>query len=131
MITNNRYIDVNMDFNRNSFTNDVSKSIDLSAIQQAVVKIVSTGKNEKPFDSDFGVGVYDLLFVNIQPEDVGNLASEIDRQLRKYEPRVEFSQVRAEQTDYTLELEIDYFVNLGSSGQPPLQTVKLTLTKVR
>lgn len=131
MITNNRYIDVNMDFNRNSFTNDVSKSIDLSAIQQAVVKIVSTGKNEKPFDSDFGVGVYDLLFVNMQPEDVGNLASEIDRQLRKYEPRVEFSQVRAEQTDYTLELEIDYFVNLGSSGQPPLQTVKLTLTKVR
>ena len=67
----------------------------------------------------------------MQPEDVGNLASEIDRQLRKYEPRVEFSQVRAEQTDYTLELEIDYFVNLGSSGQPPLQTVKLTLTKVR
>lgn len=131
MITNNRYIDVNLDFNRNSFTNDVSKSIDLSAIQQAVIKIVSTGKNEKPFDSDFGVGVYDLLFVNIQPEDVGNLASEIDRQLRKYEPRVEFSQVRAEQTDYTLELEIDYFVNLGSSGQPPLQTVKLTLTKVR
>jgi phage baseplate assembly protein W len=131
MITNNRYIDVNMDFNRNSFTNDVSKSIDLSAIQQSVIKIVSTGKNEKPFDSDFGVGVYDLLFEIIQPEDVGNLASEIDRQLRKYEPRVEFSQVRVEQTDYTLELEIDYFVNLGSSGQPPLQTVKLTLTKVR
>jgi phage baseplate assembly protein W len=131
MITNNRYIDVNLDFERNSFNNDVSKSLDLNSIQQSVIKIVSTSKNEKPFDSDFGVGIYDLIFENIQPEDIGNLASEIDRQLKKYEPRVIFSEVRINQNTFTLEVEVDYIAKIKYSGQPPLQTIKLTLTKVR
>ena len=131
MINNNRYIDIDIDFNRNPFNQDVSKSLDLNSIQQSVIKIVSTGKNEKPFDSDFGVGIYDFLFENFQPEDIGNLASEIERQLKKYEPRVSFSEVKISQNEYSLEIEIDYFVNLRSSGQPPLQTVKLSLTKVR
>ena len=131
MITNNRYIDINIDFNRNSFNNDVSKSLDLNAIQQSVIKIVSTSKREKPFDSDFGVGVYDYIFESFQPEDLGNLASEIERQLRKYEPRVQFQKVNVNQDEYTLNIEIFYFVNILSSGQPPLQSVKLTLTKVR
>ena len=82
MINNNRYIDIDIDFNRNPFNQDVSKSLDLNSIQQSVIKIVSTGKNEKPFDSDFGVGIYDFLFENFQPEDIGNLASEIERQLK-------------------------------------------------
>lgn len=131
MITNNRYIDVNMDLVRNPFNNDVSKAIDLNSIQQAVLSVVLTSKGEKPFDSDYGVGVYNLMFENLEPEDIGNLASEIERQLLKYEPRVRFEEVIVNQSDYTLDMQINYFVNLRSSGQPPLQTVKLSLTKVR
>ena len=131
MITNNRYIDVNMDLTRNKFNNDVSKSLDLNSVQQSVIKIVATSKNEKPFDSDFGVGIYDYMFENIQPEDIGNIASEIERQLRKYEPRVIFDEVKIDQDEYTLELEISYFVNTPKTGQPPLQTVNLTLARLR
>lgn len=131
MIVNNRYIDVDVDFSRNTFNNDVSKSIDLNAIQQSVMNILLTSKNEKPFDNDFGVSLYDYLFQNIYPEDVGDIASEIERQFRKYEPRVSFNQVFVEQDDYTLDVRVDYYVSLGNSGQPPLQTVKLSITKVR
>ena len=48
MIKNNRYIDVDINFTRNSFNNDVSKVVDMTAIQQAVLSIVLTSKGEKP-----------------------------------------------------------------------------------
>ena len=131
MIVNNRYIDIDVDFSRNRFNQDVSKALDLNAIQQSVMNLLLTSKNEKPFDSDFGVGLYDYLFENIYPEDVGNIAAEIERQFLKYEPRVSFDKVSIDQDNYTLDVGVDYYVSLGDSGQPPLQTIKLTLTKVR
>ena len=131
MIVNNRYIDVDVDFSRNTFNSDVSKSLDLNSIQQSVMNILLTSKGEKPFDNDFGVSLYDYLFENIYPEDIGDIASEIETQFRKYEPRVSFNQVYVEQDDYTLDVRVEYYVSLGESGQPPLQTVKLSITKVR
>ncbi len=131
MIVNNRYIDVDVDFSRNTFNSDVSKSLDLNSIQQSVMNILLTSKGEKPFDNDFGVSLYDYLFENIYPEDIGDIASEIETQFRKYEPRVSFNQVYVEQDDYTLDVRVEYYVSLGTSGQPPLQTVKLSITKVR
>ena len=85
MITNNRYIDVNLDFKRNPFNNDVYKAVDLNSIQQSVLNISLTSKGEKPFDYDYGVGVYRYLFELIESEDISDLASEFYRQLRKYE----------------------------------------------
>ena len=131
MIVNNRYIDVDVDFSRNTFNSDVSKSLDLNSIQQSVMNILLTSKGEKPFNNDFGVSLYDYLFENIYPEDIGDIASEIETQFRKYEPRVSFNQVYVEQDDYTLDVRVEYYVSLGTSGQPPLQTVKLSITKVR
>tara|TARA_R110002012_G_scaffold195394_1_gene363615 strand:+ start:709 stop:1104 length:396 start_codon:yes stop_codon:yes gene_type:complete len=131
MIVNNRYIDVDVDFSRNTFNSDVSKSLDLNSIQQSVMNILLTSKGEKPFNNDFGVSLYDYLFENIYPEDIGDIASEIETQFRKYEPRVSFNQVYVEQDDYTLDVRVEYYVSLGESGQPPLQTVKLSITKVR
>lgn len=131
MITNNRYIDVNLDFKRNPFNNDVYKAVDLNSVQQSVLNISLTSKGEKPFDSDYGVGVYEYMFENIQREDISDLASEFYRQIRKYEPRVEFESIDVEQDDYTLNIVVNYYVKIKSSGEPPLQSVKLSLTKVR
>ena len=131
MITNNRYIDVNVDFKRNPFNNDVYKAVDLNSIQQSVLNISLTSKGEKPFDYDYGVGVYRYLFELIESEDISDLASEFYRQLRKYEPRVDFDSIDVNQDEYTLDIVVNYYVMLKSSGDPPLQSVKLSLTKVR
>lgn len=131
MIVNNRYIDLDVNFSRNSFNGDVSKSLDLNAIQQSVLNLVLTSKNEKPFKPDFGVGLYGYLFSILDGSDIGELASEIERQLKKYEPRVLFEEIEVEQNDYTLDVKITYYASTMSSGQPILQTVKLSLTKVR
>jgi phage baseplate assembly protein W len=131
MIKNNRYIDVDINFTRNSFNNDVSKVVDMTAIQQAVLSIVLTSKGEKPFDYDYGVGIYDYLFENLDYDDIPIIASEVERQLTKYEPRVLFDEIIINQNEYTLDVKINYYVSVKSSGQPPLQSVNLSLTKVR
>ena len=131
MIVNSRYTDVDIDFSKNPFNNDLSIVRDLSAIQQSVIGIVLTSPHEKPFHEDFGVGIYDLLFENIQPEDIGLLAATIERQLQKHDPRVRFEEVIIDQTDFLLNIELKYFVNLGSRSEPALQVIKLTLTRIR
>ena len=131
MITNKRYIDVNLDFKRNPFNNDAYKAVDLNSIQQSVLNISLTSKGEKPFNYDYGVGVYSYLFELIESEDISDLASEFYRQLRKYEPRVDFDSINVNQDEYTLDIVVNYYVIIKSSGDPPLQSVKLSLTKVR
>ena len=74
---------------------------------------------------------YCLLFENIEPEDIGIIAADIERQLRKYDNRVRFDEVIIDQTDFLLEIELKYFVLLGSRNEPVLQVVKLTLTRIR
>jgi uncharacterized protein len=131
MIVNNRYIDIDINFSRNSFNNDVSKVIDENSIKQSLLSILLTSKKEKPFNSDFGIGLYDYLFSNLDSDDIGTLASEIETQLKKYEPRVLFEEIEVEQQDFTFDIKISYFVSTPNSGQPVLQTVKLSLAKVR
>ena len=103
----------------------------MTAIQQAVLSIVLTSKGEKPFDYDYGVGIYDYLFENLDYDDIPIIASEVERQLTKYEPRVLFDEIIINQNEYTLDVKINYYVSVKSSGQPPLQSVNLSLTKVR
>ena len=131
MIVNSKYTDVDVDFSKNPFTNDLAVVRDLNAIQQSVISIVLTSPHEKPFHKDYGVGIYDLLFENIEPEDIGIIAADIERQLRKYDNRVRFDEVIIDQTDFLLEIELKYFVLLGSRNEPVLQVVKLTLTRIR
>tara|TARA_X000001388_G_C2194957_1_gene109007 strand:- start:172 stop:450 length:279 start_codon:yes stop_codon:yes gene_type:complete len=90
-----------------------------------------TSKNEKPFQGDFGVGLYEYIFTTMDSDDVGTLASEIERQILKYEPRALFNEIQVDQNEYTMDVRLSYFVSLQSSGQPILQTVNLSLTKVR
>ena len=131
MITNNRYIDLDVNFSRNLFNNDVSKSVDLNAIQQSLLNLLLTSKTEKPFQQDFGIGLYDYIFSNLDSDDIGTLASEIERQVKKYEPRALFNEIEVDQNEYTMDVKVSYYVSLRSSGQPILQTVNLSLTKVR
>lgn len=131
MITNTRYIDVNFDLKRNNFTNDVSKSTDLNAIQQSIMNLLLTNPGEKPFDDNFGAGIYNLLFETISDYDVPEIASEIESQINFYEPRATFVNLQLDQNDFTLNVKVDYTVSTYSSGQPPLQSINLSLTKVR
>jgi len=68
-VTKKQYTDIDINFNKNQFTNDVSVKLNDNAIRQSVMNIILTRQGERPFDPRFGVGLHQLLFENISPLD--------------------------------------------------------------
>ena len=59
--------DLNLDFTRNTVTNDVVKIEDVEAIKRSVRNLVNTNFYERPFHPELGCGVRQLLFEPFTP----------------------------------------------------------------
>ena len=87
------YKDISLYFTRNPVTSDVSTVTDIQDIKRAVRHIVLLNHGEKPFHPEIGTGVRAALFQNFTSPIKALLSSRIQEQLRKYEPRVEVTNV--------------------------------------
>jgi len=127
-----KYTDISSSFNKNFFTKDVAKASDLEAIKQSVINLCVYGFGDKPFNPQFGTGIYELMFENLQREDYIFISNRIQRNLEIYEPRVKYTKVVfAPVTDSnTLSLEIYYTVDI-EKDEPVQQNIKLSLGRTR
>ena len=64
---NRRFRDIDLDFGRNSTTNDIVKIEDVNAVKRSVKNLVQTNFYERPFHPELGCGVRELLFENFTP----------------------------------------------------------------
>ena len=87
------YKDLNLYFTRNPVTSDVSIVTDVQDIKRAVRNIVLLNPGEKPFHPEIGTGVRAALFQNFTAPIKALLSSRIQEQLRKYESRIEVTNV--------------------------------------
>ena len=87
------YKDISLYFTRNPVTSDVSTVTDIQDIKRAVRHLVLLNPGEKPFHPEIGTGVRAALFQNFTAPIKALLASRIQEQIRKYEPRVEVTNV--------------------------------------
>ena len=87
------YKDISLYFTRNHVTSDVTTVTDIQDIKRAVRHIVLLNPGEKPFHPEIGTGVRAALFQNFTAPIKALLSSRIEEQLRKYEPRVEVTNV--------------------------------------
>ena len=87
------YKDISLYFTRNPVTSDVTTVTDIQDIKRAVRHIVLLNPGEKPFHPEIGTGVRAALFQNFTAPIKALLSSRIQEQLRKYEPRVEVTNV--------------------------------------
>ena len=87
------YKDISLYFTRNPVTSDVSTVTDIQDIKRAVRHLVLLNPGEKPFHPEIGTGVRAALFQNFTAPIKALLSSRIQEQLRKYEPRVEVTNV--------------------------------------
>ena len=87
------YKDISLYFTRNPVTSDVTTVTDIQDIKRAVRHIVFLNPGEKPFHTEIGTGVRAALFQNFTAPIKALLSSRIQEQLRKYEPRVEVTNV--------------------------------------
>lgn len=85
--------DLDINFDRNLFTNDVNLLEGEAAVRRAVKSLILLKPNEKPFHPEIDSGISGLLFENVDPVVVMELQNRIKIAIKRYEPRIDGVQV--------------------------------------
>ena len=121
--------DIDLDFNRNSVTNDINVVENVVAVKRAVRNLVQTNFYERPFQPELGCGVRQLLFENFTPLTKVFLERKIEEVLLNYEPRIDLQNVAVDDDQDGNRLVVDiYFYVVGVPGP---QQVHVFLQRVR
>ena len=91
--TSRKYVDIDLDFNRNAVTNDIIKIEDVAAVKRSVRNLVQTNFYERPFHPELGCGVRELLFENFTPMTGIFLRRKIEEVLTNFEKRIALEQI--------------------------------------
>jgi len=123
------YKDLDLDFGRNTVTNDVNKLTDVEAVKRSVRNLINTNHFERPFHPELGGNVRALLFEPMTPLTALNLQRKVEEVLNNFEPRAKITQILADpdidRNGYKLEIK---FYVLGI--QNPI-TVETFLERLR
>ena len=124
------YKDISLYFTRNPVTSDVTTVTDIQDIKRAVRHIVLLNPGEKPFHPEIGTGVRAALFQNFTAPIKALLASRIQEQLQKYEPRVEVTNVSFNDNIDNNELSCKIEFNVRNAPQQT-EEVDIFLQRIR
>ena len=123
------YKDLDLDFGRNTVTNDVNKLTDVEEVKRSVRNLINTNHFERPFHPEIGGNVRALLFENMTPLTALNLQRKIEEVLSNFEPRAKITQIIADpdmdRNGYRLEIRF-YVIGI----QNPI-TVETFLERLR
>jgi|TARA_Y100000816_G_scaffold239291_1_gene185604 phage baseplate assembly protein W len=87
------YKDLDLDFGRNTTTNDVNKLTDVEAVKRSVRNLINTSHYDRPFHPEIGSNIRGLLFEPITPLTSLNLQRKVEEVLTNFEPRIRLVQV--------------------------------------
>jgi phage baseplate assembly protein W len=130
-----KYRDLNIFFNKNQETGDISFSTGNSSIVQSIKNIVLTKKGERPFNQYFGTRLTDILFDSPTYAELALLRNEIKTALDSLEPRITVNSVEInypiEESEENVDIKINikYVLNQGSINTPE-QTLILTVNEL-
>src|SRR5215831_5724037 len=63
------------------------------SVRQSILVILGTAKGERVMRPDFGCGIHDLVFANVNPATIGRITSDVHESLLRLEPRIDVTQV--------------------------------------
>ena len=124
------YKDISLYFTRNPVTSDVTTVTDIQDIKRAVRHIVLLNPGEKPFHPEIGTGVRAALFQNFTSPIKALLSSRIQEQLRKYESRIEVTNVSFNDNIDNNELSCKIEFNIRNAPQQT-EEVDIFLQRLR
>ena len=117
------YKDFDLDFTRNSVTNDINVVEDVIAVKRALRNLVQTNFYERPFQPELGCGIRELLFEPFTPLTKVFLERKIEEVIVNYEPRVNLQNVAVDDDQDRNRLVVDiYFYVVGVPGPQVVQT---------
>jgi phage baseplate assembly protein W len=118
-----QYKDLDLDFGRNSVTNDVNKLTDIEAVKRSVRNLINTSHFDRPFHPEIGSSVRSMLFEPMTPLTALNLQRKVQEVLINFEPRIKLVQIVAnpniDSNSYDLRI---YFYVIGSNDLIEVQT---------
>ena len=126
---NRRYRDIDLDFGRNSTTQDNVKIEDVNAVKRSVKNLVQTNFYERPFHPELGCGVRELLFENFTPITGIYIRRKIEEVLTNYEPRISLEQIAVDDDQDNNRLVVDIYFYV--QGVPDPVTVTTFLQRLR
>ena len=118
------YKDLDLDFGRNTVTNDVNKITDIESVKRSVRNLINTNHFERPFHPEIGSDVRAMLFEPMTPLTALNLQRKVAEVLKNFEPRINLQQVLAK-PDYdnnSYALRIMFYV-IGVAGDVTVETM--------
>ena len=123
------YKDLDLDFGRNTVTNDVNKLTDVESVKRSVRNLINTNHFERPFHPEIGGNIRALLFELMTPLTALNLQRKVEEVLKNFEPRANVTQILADpdidRNGYRLEIRF-YVIGI----QNPI-TVETFLERLR
>ena len=124
------YKDLNLNFDVNPITSDVTTVTDVIAVKRSVRNLLLTNHYDRPFHPEIGSNVPALLFENVGPITGNQLQRAIEEMIGNFEPRARITAVEcspiAESNSYNVVINF-YVENLPAE----LQTFQTLLEAVR
>ena len=117
--------DLDLDFNRNPVTNDITKIEDVDAVKRSVKNLVQTNFYERPFHPEIGCGVRELLFEPFTPITGIFLKRKIEEVITNFEPRAVLNDISIDQDDDRNRLEVRIYFYVRGVPEPVVVTTFL------
>ena len=81
-----RYVDLDLDFEKNPFTLDVNTKVDVDAVKRSIRNLIVPGRFERLFQPDLSAGVSGLLFEHLTPGSKHTIEKLISQTIENSEP---------------------------------------------
>ena len=91
--SNRIYRDLNLNFNANPVTGDVTTVTDVNAVKRSVRNLLLTNHYDRPFHPEIGSNIQNILFQNFGPITGNQLSRAIEEMLANFEPRARVEKV--------------------------------------
>ena len=122
---NRLYKDLDMDFVRNTVTNDVQTVDNVNAVKRSVRNLIQTNFYERPFQPELGCGIRELLFEPYSPLTAVFLKRKIAEVITNYEPRVNLESIALDDDPDRNRLKVDLYFYVVGVTQPVMVTTFL------
>lgn len=123
------YTDIDISLKRHPGTKDILKKTDVNSVRWALRNIFMTIPGEKPFNFDFGLGLYNYLFENFSPGFSHILKRKCIEQIALYEPRAVVDDLIIRAGVDSNELDVILYFHTVADSQ--VQTLNITLERTR
>lgn len=126
---NHIYSDLDLTFNRNPATGDISLLYDAQAVIKSIRNLLQTNFNERPMQPDLGSNLDAHLFELATAITASSIQTEIKNVINNYEPRATIQNINVIAMEDQNAFYIELSVFIGNSTQPSNITLLLERTR--